>query len=138
MNSRWRLPAIAAVTVMTASLLAACNGATQRCLPAELAASPKKVGPGDSLRLTSGPAECDLDLDGDARYTIVLYSSTAQESEPVEIPIDNTGVFSSEVLIPESFTPGIASVVVTGSPYDDCGDESGSCAQYSVDVTITP
>ncbi|WP_144875948.1 hypothetical protein [Microbacterium sp. 1.5R] len=127
---------IAMATALAASGLTAC-ASTTRCLPAELTASPARIAAGDTLTLASGPAECDLGFESEPIYTVVLYSSTAQQSEPLEVAPGEDGTFSSEISIPESFSPGIATVVVTGSPYDECGNESGSCAQYSVDVTIT-
>ena len=86
----------------------------------------------------TGKAVCDLGYDSKSTYTVVLFSSTSQQSDPMEVPVDDDGTFSAEIRVPETFTSGIASVTVSGSPYDDCGDESGSCAVYSVDVTITP
>lgn len=136
--SRWLVLGVAAsIAMLTATNLTACAPASGRCLPAPLEASPTGVRPGESLTVKSEAAECDLGYgygDG-AAYSIVVISSSGEKSEEVDVPVAEDGSFSTEVVV-ESFPAGQASVVVSGSSYDDCGDDSGSCAAYIVEVTV--
>ncbi|AQY00241.1 hypothetical protein B2G67_01135 [Microbacterium foliorum] len=126
----------ASIAMLTATNLTACAPASGRCLPAPLEASPTGVRPGESLTVTSEVAECDLGYGDGAAYSIVVISSSGEKSEEVDVPVAEDGSFSTEVVVPESFPAGQASVVVSGSSYDDCGDDSGSCAAYIVEVTV--
>lgn len=135
--SRWLVLGVAAsIAMLTATNLTACAPASGRCLPAPLEASPTGVRPGESLTVTSEAAECDLGYRDGAAYSIVVISSSGEKSEEVDVPVAEDGSFSTEVVVPESFPAGQASVVVSGSSYDDCGDDSGSCAAYIVEVTV--
>ena len=124
------------IAMLTAANLTACAPASDRCLPAPLEASPTEVSPGESLTIRSEAAECDLGYEDGAAYSIVVFSSTGERSEAVNVPVERDGSFSTEVVVPESFPVGQASVLVGGSAYDDCGDSSGSCAAYLVDVIV--
>lgn len=136
-GSRWRALGLAAsIAMLIAGSLTGCAPASDRCLPAPLAASPTEVRPGESLTVESEAAECDLEYEDGATYSVGLISSSGAKSEEVDVPIERDGSFSIDIVVPESFPVGQASVVVSGSAYDDCGDESGSCAAYTVEVMI--
>lgn len=136
-GSRWRpLGLAASITMLTAGSLTACAPASDRCLPAPLAASPTEVSPGESLTVESEAAKCDLGYEDGATYSVVVISSSGEKSEEVDVPVERDGSFSTDVVVPESFPDGHASVVVSGSAYDDCGDDSGSCAAYTIEVMI--
>jgi len=126
----------ASIAMLTATSLTACAPASDRCLPAPLEASSTGVRPGGSLTVKSEAAECDLGYEDGTAYSIVVISSSGERSEEVDVPVEGDGSFSTEVVVPESFPAGEASVVVSGSSYDDCGDDSGSCAVHSVEVTV--
>jgi len=87
----------------------------------------------------SGPADCDLGYDSETRYSIALISSSGVESEEPDVPVNDDGSFSAEIVVPEDFRTGSALISVKGSPYDDCDyGGSGSCASYVVDLEIEP
>lgn len=135
---RQRLVSAGLAALLFAATLSACSPGANRCLPADLEASPSEVRAGESLTIASAAAECDLGYDGETPYSIVLISSSGERSDDVELPVREDGRFSEELVVPDSFPAGASSVVVTGSTYDDCGDDdSGSCAAYSTDITVT-
>lgn len=136
-GSWWQaLGLVASIAMLTAGSLTACAPASDRCLPAPLAASPTEVSPGESLTVESEAAECDLGYEDGVTYSVVVISSSGEKSEEVDVPVERDGSFSTDIVVPQSFPAGQASVVVSGSAYDDCGDESGSCAAYSVEVMV--
>ena len=135
--SKWRVfGLVASIATLTAGSLTACAPASDRCLPAPLAASPTDVSPGESLTVESEAAECDLGYEDGPTYSVVVISSSGEKSEEVDVPVERDGSFSTDIVVPESFPAGQASVVASGSAYDDCGDDSGSCAAYTVEVMI--
>jgi len=136
-RSRWRVLGLAAsIAILTVGSLTACAPASDRCLPAPLAAAPTEVRPGESLTVESEAAECDLGYKDGAIYSVVVISSSGEKSEEVDVPVERDGSFATDIVVPESFSAGQASVVVSGSVYDDCGDDSGSCAAYMVEVMV--
>ncbi|WP_394194950.1 hypothetical protein [Microbacterium foliorum] len=126
----------ASIAILIATGLTACAPATERCLPASLGASSTQVSPGESLTVESAAAGCELGYLNGATYSIVLISASGERSAAVEVPVERDGSFSAEILVPETFPTGEASALVSGSSYDECGDDPGSCAVYSVDVVI--
>lgn len=88
------------------------------------------------MTIASGPAECDLAYGNDAAYSIILIADSGERSDPASVSVGEDGSFSAELPVPESFPAGNASAVVTGSPHDDCTDDSASCALYAVDFTV--
>lgn len=135
-SRRLRLFPAGLVVVLLAGTLSACAPASDRCLPARLDASPAQVSAGETITVASAAAECDLGYDDGATYSVVIISSSGDRSDAVDVPVKEDGRFSVELAVPESFPSGPASVVVSGSTYDDCGEESGSCAVYSADITV--
>lgn len=104
--------------------------------PRVAGASSTQVSPGESLTVESAAAGCELGYLNGATYSIVLISASGERSAAVEVPVERDGSFSAEILVPETFPTGEASALVSGSSYDECGDDPGSCAVYSVDVVI--
>lgn len=131
-----RLVSVSSAALLFAATLSGCASGPNRCLPADLEASPTVVRAGESLIVASAAADCDLGYVEDTTYSIVLISSSGERSEDAELPVSEDGRFSGELLVPDSFPSGTASVVVTASTYDDCDDGSGSCAGYSTDIAV--
>lgn len=127
----------ASIAMLTATTLTACAPEPDRCLPAPLDVSSADVAPGESLTVRSAAAECDLGYENGASYSIAVVSSSGEQSDDVDVPVERDGSFSTEITVPESFPDGAASVVVSGSPYDECDEDSGSCAAYVVDITVS-
>lgn len=132
-----RVAPAAFVALLVAATLSACAPSADRCLPAPLEATPTEVRAGESVTIESGAAECDLGYDDDTAYSIELVSSSGERSDEVEVRVGGDGRFSTTTVVPDSFPSGVATVVVSGSTYDDCDDDSGSCAVYSTDITVT-
>jgi hypothetical protein len=106
------------------------------CLPAPLRVSPVTAAPGDTLLVSSGPADCDLGHGPHHTYRVKLIAPHVS-SPPVSVEPAPDGRFSVELPVPGGFPPGDAFIVVTGSPFDHCDDTgSGSCAGYAAPVTI--
>lgn len=120
------------VVLMAASGIVACS--QERCLPEALEVSPETVAPGEAVTVSSPAAGCVLapPRDGGYRLTLVGFADS-WELGAVDPAAD--GAFATTVTIPPAAPAGRASIVVTGSAYDDCPD-GGSCVGYQVDVRI--
>jgi len=123
--------------LMPAFLSAGCASTTSQCLPGALEISHGSAAPGSAVTISSEPTACDLQIANGTTYTFTLVAE-AHGDGPVDLgstPVNSDGSFSSAVLIPEDFPSGNATLLVTGSAFDDCvlGD---SCAAYSAALRI--
>lgn len=106
------------------------------CLPAPLRVSPVPAAAGDSLVVSSGPADCDLGYGPHQTYRVKLVAPHVS-SPSVSVEPASDGHFSVELPVPAGFPRGDAFVVVTGSPFDQCDDTmTGSCAGYAATIRI--
>ncbi|MGZ4669037.1 MAG: hypothetical protein ACXVX3_10990 [Blastococcus sp.] len=130
--------------LLAAVFLTACGGhgpvfTRLQCLPAPLSADPGKVTVGAAVTVTSGPFECDGSYPEGHRYRLqLLLVGRAQPIELGTAPVAVDGSFRATVVVPSGASPGDAYVNVLGSPFDDCADDGGSCAGYSVGITLLP
>ncbi|SDS22370.1 hypothetical protein SAMN04489860_1076 [Paraoerskovia marina] len=131
-----RSVAVASVLAVVACTLTACSASPGDCLPEPLEVSSATVAPGESVIVSSPAAACATGTD--RTYALVLHSEvrTDTSTEPVVTDVAADGSFSTEIPVPSAFPGGPASVVVTGSAFDECTDE-GSCAAYQAEVEVT-
>jgi hypothetical protein len=115
--------------------LGGCSG--QECLPEPLRAQPSTVASGSDVRLSALAASCDLGYQkGGTTYTAILGGVEFDETYDLgSFPVAADGSFETTLRIPEAVPPGSATVMVQGSPFDDC-DDGGSCVGYSTDIEI--
>ena len=124
------------LTILCSVPLVACaSDGSEWCGPAALHVTPDRAAPGASVTVSSPAAACDLGLGEGATYVVTLHSDTGRRGRPVEAPVSPEGAFSVEVPVPAGFPTGPASVLVTGSPLDSCG-EGASCAAYTAAMEI--
>ncbi|WP_290472682.1 hypothetical protein [Leifsonia sp. 71-9] len=137
----------AALAAPLALVLAGCGSAVRfgppPCLPAPLQVTPSAPARGGAITVSSPPASCDLGYSDGHSYSVILAAAAAIEgtpgprTEPVEAEVAADGSFSIPVAIPADFPRGDAVVIVTGSPYDECGtDGTGSCAGYAATLSL--
>ncbi|HJX78677.1 hypothetical protein [Glutamicibacter sp.] len=128
-----------AITLMVPLLLATgCSKSQERCLPEAMSLSETTAQPGGTITVSAPAAKCDLGYAEGKNYTLRLISEYS-ETDPLEgreILVNTDGSFSDEVPIPTDFPQGAATLLVTGSPYDECGDAE-SCAAYSHSFAVT-
>lgn len=131
------LLAIAAALIIPSCLVTSCSSRDTTCLPAALEVSHATAKPGTLLQVSAPPAACDLGYADQEVYTLELISENpdAVNSSLQEAKVNEDGSFSSDILIPSNFPLGPASVLVTGSPFDDCKDDK-SCAAYTVSFVV--
>lgn len=117
-------------------LVTGCS-ASNTCLPEALSAGEAIVDAGSDVKISAPRAACGLGYEPGKTYGLALLSveTPTRRQEPVRVPVDRDGSFGMVLTIPRDFPAGHATVLVTGSPLDDCGDE-GSCAAYSVSFTV--
>lgn len=138
-----------AASVLAAALalgLAGCGSSVRLgpppCLPAPLEVAPPRPDAGTTVTVSSPAAECDLGYSAGHTYSVTLVAegvpgTPGTRTSPVEVEVAADGSFSVPLPIPDGFPRGDASVVVTGSPYDECGkDGTGSCAGYTAAVRV--
>lgn len=83
------------------------------------------------------PARREPGLAQDATYTLTLLNDARPaETESVTATVGGDGAFSADLPVPSHHPTGEATVLVAGSPPDECGG-SESCAAYLVTVTVT-
>ncbi|WP_029253017.1 hypothetical protein [Paraoerskovia marina] len=128
---------VLAVVAVVACTLTACSASPGDCLPEPLEVSSTTVAPGEGVIVSSPAAACATGTD--RTYTLVLHSEvlTDTSTEPVVTDVAADGSFSTEIPVPSAFPGGPASLVVSGSTFDECSDE-GSCAAYQTEVEIRP
>lgn len=139
-SSPKRIYALAgAITLMVPLLLATgCSKAQDQCLPEAMSLSETTARPGATITVAARAAKCDLGYAEGKEYTLQLISEYS-EKDPIkarEIRVNTDGSFSDEVPIPVEFPQGAAILLISGSPYDECGDLD-SCAAYSHSFTVT-
>ena len=128
-----------ALTLMLPLLLATgCSTAQDQCLPEAISLSETTARPGGTITVSAPAAKCDLGYADGKDYTLQLISEYS-EKDPLkgrEVAVNADGSFSDEVPIPTDFPQGAAMLLVSGSPFDECGDLD-SCAAYSHSFTVT-
>jgi hypothetical protein len=137
---------VAGLAAALALTLAGCGSSARlridRCLPAPLEVTPPGPDAGTTVTISSPPADCDLGYSDGHTYSVTLMAPGAPgtpgtRTPPVEVEVAADGSFSVPLAIPDDFPRGDASVVVSGSPYDECGkDGTGSCAGYTAAVRV--
>lgn len=131
--------AVLAATALVAGLLTGCTGSegvgAAECLPPRLQVAPDVAAPGDTITVSSGPAECDLGYRSGHVYTLALAVPRLASPETT-VRVATDGRFSATVTVPDTFPPGDAAIIVHGSPYDHCDGSRGSCAGYTAAITI--
>ncbi|WP_313539679.1 hypothetical protein [Leifsonia aquatica] len=109
---------------------------------APLEVPPPGPDAGTTVTISSPAAECDLGYSAGHTYSVTLVAegvpgAPGTRTSPVEVEVAADGSFSVPLAIPDDFPRGDASVVVSGSPYDECGtDGTGSCAGYTAAVRV--
>ncbi|ERK71402.1 hypothetical protein [Leifsonia aquatica] len=136
----------AGLAAALALTLAGCGSSARlgidRCLPAPLEVTPPGPDAGTTVTVSSPAAECDLGYSAGHTYSVTLVAegvpgTPGTRTSPVEVEVAADGSFSVPLAIPDDFPRGDASVVVSGSPYDECGkDGTGSCAGYTAAVHV--
>jgi hypothetical protein len=112
------------------------------CLPAPLQVTPSTASAGGTVTVSSPAADCDLGYAARHTYAVTLSAqgvpgAPGTRTPPVEVEVAADGSFSVALAIPDDFPRGDAFVVVTGSPYDECGhDGTGSCAGYTAPIPV--
>ncbi len=118
-------------------LATGCSKAQDQCLPEAMSLSESTAQPGATITVTAPAAKCDLGYAVGKEYTLRLISEYS-EKYPMNgqgIPVKADGSFSDEVPIPMDFPQGPVLLLISGSPYDECGDLD-SCAAYSSSFTV--
>ncbi|WP_404285953.1 hypothetical protein [Glutamicibacter arilaitensis] len=128
----------AASLVLASSLVSSCSR-DDLCLPAPLAVSSPGVEAGSTLTVSAPPATCDLGYAAGKTYILDLIPENQnpgmQDLKAQYVRVNADGSFSADIMVPVALPPGDATVLVAGSPLDDCGT-SGSCAAYSIAFKI--
>lgn len=112
----------------------ACSAYVPTCLPASLRVDPSAVRVGDVATVSASAVSCDLGLSKQAEYTVLLVTSAQSWTLGTTRP-NSDGHFTFKAYIPTQAPPGRASIVVKGSPYDDC-ERTGSCVGYTVALAL--
>ena len=136
---RSHAPGLAAWVVLglAGSFLVSGCSASNKCLPEPMSARAEAAGAGSGVEISAPPAACDLGYGPGKTYELTLVSPdpATRTQAAVRVPVRDDGSFSTRVPIPRDFPEGPATVLVTGSPLDECG-AGGSCAAYSVAFTL--
>ena len=90
--------------------------------------------------VSSPAAQCTLAYPPGTSYTLTLVSDADDQAlRTTAAPVATDGAFSTAVDIPPGFPTGPASILVSGSTMDQCGQDPPpgvSCAAYQVTLTI--
>jgi hypothetical protein len=129
--------AIPVVLGLAGSFLVSGCSASYKCLSEALSAGEASVDAGSVVKISAPRAACDLGYGQDKTYELTLLCAepSTRQQDPVCAPVDQDGSFSLFVTNPRDFPAGHATVLVPGSPLDDCGTE-GSCTAYSASFTV--
>ncbi|MGO4534199.1 hypothetical protein [Leifsonia sp. 2MCAF36] len=134
-----RMAAAAALAVLALPLLGCKEQpdlSRARCLPPPLQVEPSVVSPGQVVTVSSRAAGCDLGYAPDRMYNVSLLRAGTGLA-PESVAVNQDGSFSTSVLVANTFPSGDATIVVKGSPYDDCADSTfGSCAGYTATISV--
>jgi len=137
-----RARSLALAAALVAAGLSGCgNGVSgEDCLPELPPVQPAEVVAGTQLTIASTGFSCDARYDDEEkRYPLELGS--VGRAEPVDlgdVDVDPDGSFTTTVTVPVDASPGESHVSVSGSPYDEPCDDTGSCAGYTVSLTVLP
>lgn len=126
-----------AALLMSLFLSVGCASTASQCLPSALDVSPGSALPSSPATIASAPAACELQIANGTTYRLTLAAEARGDTpaDPGLTPINSDGSFSIAVAIPEDFPSGNATILVTGSAFDDCVP-TDSCAAYSVSLRI--
>lgn len=120
--------------------LVGCGAGASQCLPSPLHLTSSRVRAGGSVTLSAARSKCELPYAKGKKYSLTL--GQIGRAAPLQlgaVSVHRDGKFISTVHIPETASPGIAAIIVNGSPFDDCNDEPGaSCAGYTTNLKILP
>ena len=130
-----------AAALAAAAVLSGCGDGVSGgdCLPELPTAQPAEVVAGGRLTLASTGFTCDARYDEGKRYQLELAS--LGRVDPVdlgEVDVAPDGSFTATVTVPADASPGESAVSVSGSPYDEPCEDTGSCAGYTVSLTVLP
>ncbi|WP_222193592.1 hypothetical protein [Modestobacter italicus] len=129
-----------AAVLVTAGLCGCGPGVIgEDCLPELPTVQPAEVAAGGQVTIASTGFACDDRYEGREQYSLELLS--LGRADPVDlgdVEVDPDGSFWTVVTVPVDASPGESHVAVHGSPYDEPCDDTGSCASYGVDLTVTP
>jgi hypothetical protein len=105
-----------------------------------MTASPRRVAVGERVTVSSPAFRCAARYPAGTRYRLSLLLAGRGAPEPLgTVPVARNGSFRATVTVPADAPPGAAAIAVAGSLFDDCLDnQRGSCAGYSVDLTLLP
>jgi hypothetical protein len=143
LTTRGRL-CLLAVFLLTAAGLAACRGVQlgdgNQCLPSPMTASPSQIVVGGTVTVSSPSFACRASYPAGKQYRLLLAEvGRAAPWSLGRVPVGRDGSFRASLVIPTDAPPGEASIEVSGSAFDDCGDTAGgSCAGYAVALTLLP
>jgi hypothetical protein len=121
------------ILLLALTALSGCSSTESNCLPEPLEAR-FLDGPEVQLHVSAEAAPCSLDYDG------VVYELTVEGAEAVyplgTVRPSRDGSFSAVFNVPPAaLEDDGASIVVIGSPYDDCEDSgSADCVGYMTDL----
>jgi hypothetical protein len=110
------------------------------CFPELPTVRPAAVAVGAQLTIASTGFGCDARYDDGKQYGLRL--SSDGRIDPIDlgdVDVAPDGSFSVTVTVPRNASPGESSLAVSGSPYDEpCQDTGSSCASYAASLTVLP
>ena len=117
----------------------ACSGSSSgsHCLPPLPRATPTKVSVGETITVTTDPADCDLNYPKDKQYVVTFgHSGSERQLATQDVRVKPDGTFVAHITVPVGIRPGMAWINVAGSPYDRPCQDTGSCVSYTTTVTV--
>lgn len=114
------------------------EGTPSRCFLQRLELSPTRVRAGDTVRVSSRPAQCMPYAEGTTYRALLLFVGRADPVVLGNVPVAQDGSFTVEFEIPRSASPGEAAIKMEGSAFDGaCGrSATASCGTYLVPFEI--